>query len=67
MRKCVRVSPSLCSTHVLEIGNLVEVHELGVGEELSRNVYFILAELLYNVQSDRKHGHRSMIYSVRTI
>lgn len=38
----------MCSTYILVLGSLAEDHELGIGEELSRKVYFHSGRLSVN-------------------
>lgn len=57
MSKLIKEMASLCSFCNMNIRNLSEQHDIGVREDLSANVYFVLAERLYNVWRDQKDYH----------
>lgn len=42
--KFFKATGSLCFTHEVGIRNLADEHKLGVGEDLSKNVHFSLAD-----------------------
>lgn len=46
-----------CSIYDVDLRNLVKKHDLGVGKDLSRRVYFVLADSPYNVPSYQNNAH----------
>lgn len=47
----------LCSVHNVEFKNFVEEHELCIGEDLRKNVDFILADPPYDTRRDWTDDH----------
>lgn len=52
IRKCFKEKALLCSICEVAFKHLVEQNTLEVKEDLIGEVFFVLADLLYNVQRD---------------
>lgn len=57
MSKSVKAMAPMCSIDDEDCRDLAEEHGFGVGEEVSRKVYFVLGDPPYNLRRDQADDH----------
>lgn len=67
MSRLVKEMAPLCSIYDVDSTNLVEEHELGLGDGLSVKLDVVLGDPLYNIRRDQKVIIRRIMCSAQTV